>query len=412
MAPKGMSLCKSCGFCSYPSLWKSDEDIKKHYRTAYRLPPNASNFFTGQRKTHFHAHFLADTFKEWTAKGKATPKVFEVGAAYGLALAWMRQAYPGCEIAGSELTTSYRRNAWHEFGIKLEEDFDKTKKHDLIMSYKVAEHQLDVDLRLREYAESLTEDGYLYISVPTWFDTACNFGLPGFDLEYYYSPDHVNSWTRSIFENILQRAGFEIIKKDYVIYDSTYLCKRNDANRDLPIFKEDPVEIENKMIRLKKAFLAIQENGGYDEAIKQWPDYPQAWTHKIEAQRKAMFEKGWAYIKNEFIESMLKHCSHTVSVWNACADLAMRAKEWPDAIKYLECALKSNPENPSSLQMMMNCMREMALKALDDKEKIHYFRQARDVSRHGKMISKQHFKEFVDHEYLFNSQLPMPEESL
>jgi len=411
LKPSGMSICNSCGFVSYPSRWQSEEDIKIHYRSAYRSPPNASNLFTGQRKTHFHNAFLADVFKEWTEKEIKTPNIFEVGAAYGMALAWFTKAYPGSIVAGSELTTSYRRNAWHEFGIKLEEDFDKTKKHDLIMSYKVAEHQLDVDLRIREYAEALTDGGYLYISVPTWFDTACNFGMPGFDLEYYYSPDHINTWTRKIFESVLQRAGFEIVKKDYIMYDSTYLCKRNDAMRDLPIHKEDPKDIENKLDRLKKAWIAVQENK-VEAAIELWPDYPQAWTHLIEAQRKQLFEKGWSHIKGEFIPKMLAACANTISVWVACTDLAMRAKEWKDAIKYCESGLRSNPENPTALQQMMNIMRELALKSGSSHEQIHYFTQARNIARHGKNVSAQHLKEFVDHDYLFNSQLPIPGESV
>ena len=62
---KGMSICKNCGFVSYPSLWKSEEDIKKYYQEDYRKPPIAGNLFSGQRKLYYHEAFLAPLFKEW-----------------------------------------------------------------------------------------------------------------------------------------------------------------------------------------------------------------------------------------------------------------------------------------------------------------------------------------------------------
>jgi len=79
--PEGMSICKSCGFVSYPSKWKSQEEIKQHYRNDYRTHPTSNNVFTGQRKVHFHNHFLTSVFKEWAESGKKSPNVFESGAA-------------------------------------------------------------------------------------------------------------------------------------------------------------------------------------------------------------------------------------------------------------------------------------------------------------------------------------------
>jgi hypothetical protein len=90
----------------------------------------------------------------------------------------------------------------------------------------------------------------------------------------------------------------------------------------------------------------------------------------------------------------------------------MRAKQWEEAIAFAERSLKISPENPTSLQQLMNIMREIALSASSEKEKIHYFEQARNIARHGRLVSTQHFKEFVDHTYLFNSQLPTPSELL
>jgi SAM-dependent methyltransferase len=229
IAAKGMHICDNCGFVSYPKAYKTEDEIKAHYETNYRQCPSVQNAFTGQKKLHIHSAFLTPLLKEWKDKGFKDPVIGEVGAAYGMFLNWIRGHFPEADISGTEYTRSYRRNAWWEYGIKLDVDFDLTKKYDLITSFKVAEHQLDIDLRLREYAQALKPEGFLYISVPLWFHRMTNFGAEGFDLEYYYDKNHINVWTRDHFEYLLSKAGLEIIRTDEWLYDSTYLCKRNDA---------------------------------------------------------------------------------------------------------------------------------------------------------------------------------------
>ncbi len=85
--------------------------------------------------------------------------------------------------------------------------------------------------------------------------------------------------------------------------------------------------------------------------------------------------------------------------------MAMRCEQWEDAIAWGEMGLKVKPENPASLSQLINIMREMGLRAPDDKVKNHYFKQARDISRHLRMVSAQHFKDAVDMIYTFNAQL-------
>ena len=175
---QGMSICKSCGFISYPAKWQEKEKVIEFYRKEYRNPPTDQNLYQGQRKIHYHQEFLAEpVLQKWHKEGKKDPVIFEVGAAYGLVLAWFKNMrdpsgvpfFPSADLNGSELTKSFKRNAYHEFGLDLKDDFDDTKKYDLIMSYKVAEHMLDVDLEILRYKKSLKPDGKLYISVPTWF---------------------------------------------------------------------------------------------------------------------------------------------------------------------------------------------------------------------------------------------------
>lgn len=405
--PSGMSVCKDCGFVSYPAKWKTPEEIKAHYRSDYRPPPTTQNIFAGERKNHFHHAFLAETFEKWRREGKESPRICEIGAAFGFALQWFRKCFPKADVTGTELTTSFRRNAFHEFGVTLTEDIDESKKYDMIMSYKVLEHQLDPDKELRRYRECLSGDGLFYISVPTWFNSMFNFGLPGFDVEYYYDPNHINVWTKEIFKGMLETNGFEIIKEDQVIYSSTYLCKKGEFKT--ATVKHNAEEIKSHLTKIRAAYMFFTENK-FDEAIAQWPDYPQAHISKLEMSRKDLKEKGWESFKKTYIMPMLDACTTSAEAMICATDFAMRAEMWNEAIHFAETALLMKPENPQSLHQLSNIMREMAMRAKDNKTKAHYFAQAREVAVHLRNVSTQHFKEATDLIYLFNSKFPCPSE--
>lgn len=407
--PQEMSICKSCGFTSYPSKWKTEEEIKAHYRKDYRTCPTSNNLYSGQRKIHFHHAFLNPLFEEWKKEGRQNPEVCEIGAAYGMALAWVRDTYPGAIVSGTELTISYRRNAYHEYGIELSEDFDDSKKYDLIMSYKVAEHQLDIDKMLVKYRSCLKPNGLMYISVPCWFGSMTNFGLGGFDLEYYYDPNHINVWTKKLFESLLKKVGFEIIKEDHVIYDSTYLVKPCEPKELSKNDLEDPIEIKKRMENIKLAFIANSENKFY-EAINYYPNYPQAHISRAEMIRKQAFANGWEWIKENIIDKMFNDCSESAELWVTATDLAMRAKRWEEAIVYAENGLKAKPANPVSIGQLLNIMREIAISSNSQEKQKHYFTQARQIAKYLKEVSLQNSREAIDFIYLFNSKLPIPNE--
>ena len=257
LKPKQMSICKNCGMVSYPSLWKEKSEILEHYKKDYRPAPTSNNIFTGQKKLYYHEAFLKDWIKEQNDKD-LKPKILEIGAAFGMVLNWFRMVVKGCGIFGTELTESFKRVCYHEYQIKLDDDFDDSIKYDLIMTYKVAEHQLDFDKELLRYRKCLSENGRLYISVPTWFDSMTNFGMAGFDLEYYYDTNHINVWTRNIFEGMLAKAGFKIEKQDHFIYDSTYLCSVLQELGTITV-KENVEDIKNRMANIKKATILCKK---------------------------------------------------------------------------------------------------------------------------------------------------------
>ncbi len=406
--PAGMCICKNCGFISYPEKWKSEEEIKAYYRKNYRKPPTHQNIFTCQRKVNFHQAFLEDLFKEWDGKNKTAPVIGEIGAAFGMALEFFKSVFPNADISGTELTTSFRRVAFHEFGIKLTEDFDDTKKYDLLMSYKVAEHQLDIDQFLLKYRNALKDDGLLYISVPTWFSQLNNFGMGGFDLEYYYEPAHINVWTREHFELLLAQSGLEIVKQDHVMYGDTYLCKKSSA-QTVQAKVPSPEMIKEKLKAVKKASELVKTQD-FRGAIHAFPNFPLAWNGFYEMNRKVIHANGWDFAKTELFDPAIAACGDSAELYILLADVAMRFEKFDTAEVFAKKGLECKPKNPVSIGQMCNILREMALRA-DGVGKIEMWKEAKQWSDYLRATSLQNFAEGTDMSFIFAAQMPIPGEA-
>jgi SAM-dependent methyltransferase len=404
---KGMCVCGCCGFVSYPELYKTEEEIKEFYRgEEYRKPPTMANIYTGQRKLFFHDKFLKDTFKEWQDAGITKPVIGEQGAAFGMFLNWCRGVFPDADVSGTELTISYRRNAWHEYNIKLDEDFDTSKKYDLIASYKVAEHQLDADKKVREMIECLKPNGLLYISVPTWFGALTNFGVPGFDIEYFYSTSHINTWSKKLFETMLKKCGAEIIKHDDKMYDDTYLCKRNDDLMKAPPVYENPDYIKAKM----KAIFNVWELKGKNklkECLEAYPNYPDGYPHYYESIRAELDKQGFKAIE-AFIQNALENTDHHPTVIALAADLHMRYEKYEKAIEYLNKFLDNRPSNSNGLTSLSHCLRNLSSRALDEKDSHKLLKEASKVMRHVKVVAIEKMAESQNWVFSDNSSLPTP----
>ena len=408
--PAGMAMCNGCGFISYPAQWKSEEDLKEFYRKDYRKPPTIQNLHTGQRKLHFHNAFLKEIFKVWAETGKEAPVVGEIGAAFGMFLNFVRDQFPKADLNGTELTKSFRRNAYHEFGLNLTEELDLTKKYDLISSYKVAEHQCDIDKYLRQYVEALKPDGVLYISVPTWLGRLNNFGAPGFTLEYYYHPNHINVWTRKLFETLLKKVGAKIVKYDGSMYDDTYLCVRDDElMKEEPVY-EDPTEILKRLTRVKKAGDAFAASR-YDEAIEAWPDFPDAHAHRYETRRAEFHKLGFDGIKKEVFDVALKCCPGSPEIYYLIGDVSWRYERFHDAVLAFEQMLILRPANTSALHNLAKCHRSIGLAAFVQGEIGKGFQgtaKARNIMKYLREVSAADEVEAVNRIYDDNAKLPTP----
>ncbi len=416
--PHNMSLCLECGFVGYPDRQKDEAALKEYYRSEYRnsKPPTVINTYTGQRKLYYHEVFLQPLIKEWKEAGKEAPKFFEAGAAFGLVPFWFKQIFPKAEVAGTELTLKYRRVAWHEYDVNLQEDFDDTKKYDLIMSYKVLEHMVEPERHLRKYAESLTEDGRLYISVPCWWGPLTNFGTGGFTLEYYYHPDHINVWSRTLFETLLKKCGLEVVQFNDKMYGETYLCKRNDElMKEAPVY-ESPSEILKTMETIKKSYEAFKA-GEYEKCIKMAPNCGTYWAAWYEKNRKQLHEKYIDGVNKSFDDLFDAVCSMYIEVSDRsmdslvfAADICMRYEQWEKAIALLNEVNDTVPNNSRSLAMLGHCLRGMANTEQDPARRIHLISNARAVTDHLSKVDLQAFAESVNWKFRDASELPTPGE--
>jgi SAM-dependent methyltransferase len=398
----GMSQCQDCGFISYPDKYKSEEEIKEYYKKDYRPSPQAGNLFTGERKLQYHAAFLAPLFEEWKKAGLEKPVIGEVGSAYGMFLNWIRQIFPGCELSGTELTESYRRVAFHEYGLKLTDELDKTKKYDMIASYHVLEHQMDPDKRLAEYAALLKDSGVFYLSLPIWFRDAGNSATGGFDIEYYWAEDHINCWSEEHLEYLIAKAGLEIIAKDTAIYGNTYLLKKSTKTIMKPKF--EPKKYYDIAAKIFKAWQHIQENQTA-MAIETYPNCPAAWINHYELNRAAFHRDRKAF--DEFLVNMIEACPNSADTLMFAGDILTRYERYEESRELLTKALRKKSNNPTILMGIANTYRMQAVKEKDPEKKRKLLSDSINILRFTMSISTEMLPQCLSWCYQDQAMLPV-----
>jgi 2-polyprenyl-3-methyl-5-hydroxy-6-metoxy-1,4-benzoquinol methylase len=404
--PSGMSLCTSCGFVSYPETLSKTARLKDFYREEYRDAPSVNNLYTGERKLHYHGEFLHTLFEQWEKDGIKEPAVCEIGAAFGMWLDWMKKAIPGAKLFGTELTTSMVRNAFHLYGLRLTDDIDESVQYDLIASYKVAEHQPNIDHELKKYAKLLKPGGRLYISVPTWFGRMSNFGVEGFSLEYYYHKNHINAWTQKLFEGLLARCGFEVVQENHTFYDDTYLCVVNEEKKSLPMVKEDPAAIEKSLAAIHEAAKAF-DCGEYERAVAAWPNFPEAHALNYEMNRQKLHSQGFEWILENIGARALTACPKSVRALLLNADICMRYNQWEKALEFLNQTLDWKPNDGTTLMNVAHCFRQIA-QLTPGPERIRMVKEARNVMKVVSSVSQQTKPEALSWMMQDNARIPTP----
>lgn len=377
------SICEGCGFIGYPSRCQSEEELKKYYRDNYRPGPQANSLFTGERKLQYHAFFLTPLFEEWKKVGLINPVVGEIGSAHGMFLNWLKGCVPGAEVHGTELTETYRRVAFQEYGLKLTDDLPN-KKYDLLVSYHVLEHQSNPHIKLKEYADMLSPNGIMYLSCPVWFRDAHNSGAGGFDIEYYWHPDHINCWGEEHLEHILAKTGLEILMKDTEVYGNTYILKRGSTAVSTQEF--DYKKYLEKAEKLFSMWIHLQENNTA-MAIEIWPNCPAAWALHYELN-KAQLHKDKAVL-DKFLNDMTTSCPNSADALIFKADVLTRYERYEEAHNTFNLALRKKTNNPNILLGIANCYRRRAMKEKDQAKKVALLKESINLGRMVMAISTE-----------------------
>jgi len=256
----GFKICKSCGFVTYDYI--EDERLSRSYNATNKV--TGEKIVTQNRKMMYHKVFLADIIPKM--KGK---KILDVGCATGHYLSLF-----DADRNGMEFDTIQANYAKYNFNVNIVPEMKY--KYDLISYYHVLEHIQNPDKEIERIKEHLSDDGYLYIAVPLY--DKCLFSSDGsqvFDFENLYHLNHVNCFTLQGIKNLLK--DFDIVKEDNTIYGSMLLLKKADKPRD--IIKQDYKHIVAQLEHKKKAIELLNQKK-FDEAIEEYPNYPDAHISK------------------------------------------------------------------------------------------------------------------------------------
>jgi SAM-dependent methyltransferase len=424
--PQDMEMCESCGMVSYPKRHKNPEQVREYYRNDYRGgAPQVNNLFTGTNKLHYHADFLGDQIQEWSTEGKKDPVISDVGGAYGMFLNWWstlknpetgEQLFPDADLNGVELTKSYRRVAYHEYGLDLKEDFDESKKYDLITSYKVLEHQFDPQVELERYKKCLKPGGRLYLGIPVWFEKLHNFGGAGWDLEYYYHPDHVNVWGKPHIEHLIRKSGFKIIKENHWTYDSVYMLEVGEET-DRPAMELPTAEkVESILARIQQADEALAKKD-YKRAVQLWPRFPVARRAIYEYARADLHKEGktpegaYKLIKDKVVDPWVKMenglCADAVAF---AGDIACRYDKFEDGCEAFQKLLQIRPGCQEGYSGLANLHRAAVKKAPTEEKRVELISKALQITQLLKNTNMSAFAQGVTWCYNDMANLPMPGE--
>lgn len=399
---EGMHMCKTCGMFGYPEKYKTEDEIKEFYRNDYRGAPQVHNLYTGERKLNYHAYFLTPLFEEWAKIGLDKPVIGEIGSAFGMCLNWIKSYFKDAEIYGCELTTAMRKVAKFEYGIDLTEDFDFTKKYDLIISYHVLEHQLDPDINLKKYADCLKPGGVIYLSTPVWFRDADNSAAGAFNIEEYWHPNHINYWSDKHLDYIVAKAGLQPILKNDEVYGNTYILKKSDKPAVMPEF--NTAKYIDYADRAYKCWIAINKNETA-AAVELLPNCTTAWVHHYEFNRARFNEDRESLEK--FIEASQKACPTSGNLQVLIGDIYTRYEKYDKALEHFHKALKFKPNHPTVIMGIANCYRMKAVKEPDVQKKVEFVKKAIEALtfvRHNSMEFKDKAISWIFHDF---SQLPL-----
>ncbi|MCY4524254.1 MAG: class I SAM-dependent methyltransferase [Halobacteriovoraceae bacterium] len=209
-------ICKNCGNVQQIEYY-GEKDLHVLYSFFFRKiyhDDNIEKVFQTQKKRGFDIiNFIG---KERVNKIKT---VLEIGAGPGGILKSFLEK--GKEVTGMEL---YKKDV--DYGLQQGvniiyhgniKTFDNNKKFDLIILSHFLEHIVDCKDFLAEVMQFLSENGMIYIEVPSLETVEQDQNSNYYNLMTYFKQIHVIHFCEHSFKNLLSSTGYKIIKFDNFI---------------------------------------------------------------------------------------------------------------------------------------------------------------------------------------------------
>lgn len=402
--PANMIVCKGCGFVTF-RRFHDDSEYKSYYEEEYRSNKNVNigNLVTTNRKMGYHMAFLTPWLKEKNSKDLT---VGEIGAGIGYFLRWVRDAWNAKDVEGSELTGSFRRYAKHAFGINLKQEFDYSKRYDLVAIYHTLEHIPDPVEVLTKLRNSMKKEGALYIACPVWMEEMMRFGGGPFTtFDEHFHKDHINAWSRWHFKALLDKTGWKIIKEDPVMYGYTVLIQPTDT-KPIPDDKPNYKDVVTQLSDMQRAATAFMK-GEYQEAIRLYPKFVDAHLAQIGASVKD-FDR-----QVQLSRLGASICPNTILFSLQLGLLYYQYQRFDEAIKEFDKVLKYKPHDDQVLSHygLIKLRQGEALIRKDREKGEKLLREAVDIFDNVIKINPVLFKDSFDYIAYVYCLIPKSEEA-
>ena len=310
--PVGFKICNDCGFITYDYV---ETGKLNSFYDNQRTMMSPNNIITCNRKNEYHKAFLQDIIKsEW--------KCLDVGCAQGSFLDLLHNYYkvPLSNLYGTEWSEGFRLFGKHEYNLNITKEIDQSLKYDFISYYHVLEHIQFPDEEMELIGRLLKDDGYLYISVPTFLDILeeSSGGIAS-DLENLYHLNHVNVFTEQSFHNLLNKFGWKVLKIDKKLYGHTVLCQKAEKQ---DIKKGKYLEYIDILEKQKKA-IELMNNKKADEAFKLYPKFPDAYIlFSLNKDNMKSYDA-----QMDLLNKCLEHCPENTKTLNQMAKVLFQWDE-------------------------------------------------------------------------------------
>lgn len=391
-------ICRRCAFPTYLDV--QEESLEQAYAQSdfskERRVAGTTDYITKLSKLPLHRVFLADFLS-----GRRDLGIIDIGCSTGYLLKMFRDEMGFADVCGTEWNPVHAKFGRHGSGLDIRkniEDFGG-RRFDLICLLQVLEHIKDPDIFLNRVVENhLAEDGFLYISIPVWFDI---LGLPSMlvpfpcGIEGVLVPGHINVFSLRNFFNLLHRLSLEVVQENYSFYGYRAILRKG-RNRDHLGY--DAWEDQVKILESQKQALTAYGAGDFAGARGLYPKFPMAAAQDIFKNRSTSLEEriaagreaaalmptveqfpwiiGNAYLASGnlaeaqrcFEEAHLLNPGAVEPLWQL-AEICLKRNEFKDAAALYELIMDIRPDlrfaplengKPTCLDQLSNCYLHMA----------------------------------------------------